>query len=111
MTPIFSGSIIFCRLLQCLDVLLKACIEGNQALNSCIGDLLQEIFKGGPQIALAVKERQIVTMMYLLFDKSTQNPSLMSALMQLLMVSDCSRKMKRNDIKFHKPLTPTITII
>ena len=60
---------------------------GEGKLDLAIGNLLFEIFRGGPSIALSVKEEHITTMMTLLFTEgSCSSPAISNALTELLMV-------------------------
>ena len=72
-----------------LHVFLKA---SNSELGPYIGDLLREVFSGGPSITLAVKEEHIYSIMNLVFlnrgEKCTSvNMSIINALFELLLVS------------------------
>jgi hypothetical protein len=77
------------RVLRHLDSLIKA---AKGELGPYIGELLREIFAGGPQITLSLKEDQIWKLMRLIFAKGKEfnsftNASLLSALIELLVVS------------------------
>jgi len=73
--------------LQHIDVFLKACEEGKGKLDSSIGNLLLETFKGGPSVTLAVKEEHIKILMKLLLQNGTpSSPAILSALKELLVV-------------------------
>ncbi len=81
------------RVLNHLHVFLKA---SNSELGPYIGDLLREVFSGGPSITLAVKEEHIYSIMNLVFlnrgEKCTSvNMSIINALFELLLVSSYLR--------------------
>ena len=82
-----SGSLLH-RLLKHLDAFIKAAAG---ELCPYIGELLCEIFSGGPSITLSVKTDQIWKLMWLIFTRGKENFShtntaLMDALIELLMV-------------------------
>ena len=77
------------RILHHLQVFLKA---STSKLGPFIGDLLYEVFSGGPSVTLAVKEDHIYTIMNLVFVNrgekcSKLNMSIINALLELLLVS------------------------
>ncbi len=76
------------RLFQLLDDFIKA---ASGELGFQIGELLQEVFSGGPSISLSVKEDQIWRIIRLMFGKGKEiyterNSALLLALNELLMV-------------------------
>ena len=82
-------SFCFTRLLQHVDVLIKA---ASGELGVLIGELLKEVFSGGPSISLTVKEEQMWRIIKQLFSKGKEayplkNSTLLAALNELLMVS------------------------
>lgn len=84
--PYINLVIKHCRLLQYLDLFLDACLESQEKIDLAImGKLLEEIFSGGPSVTLQVKEKHIVKMMKLFFSEEP-SPSILQALMKLLVV-------------------------
>ena len=72
-------------------------------LGPYIGELLREIFNGGPSVTLSVKEEQIWRIICLIFAKpkkmnSLTNAALLDALNELLLV--CMLKLFAADPKF-----------
>ncbi len=72
-----------------LHVFLKA---STSELGPYIGDLLREVFSGGPLVTLAVKEEHIYSIMKIVFVNrgktlSHTNVSIINALLELLLVS------------------------
>lgn len=76
------------RLLQYTDIFLNV-MSGD--LGPSVGILLQEIFRGGPTISLAVKEGQIQKMLQSMLAKGKEtaaetNSALAEALQELVLV-------------------------
>ena len=75
-----------------MDSFIKA---ASGELGPYFGELLHEIFTGGPPITLSVKEDQIWKIMRLIFARGKKrntitNAALLSALNELLLVMMCS---------------------
>ncbi len=84
-----------------MDTFIKA---ASGELGPYIGELLREIFAGGPSMTLSVKEDQIWRMMCLVFSKRKQtntltNSYLLEALNELLLVRDFSASSKIGPIR------------
>lgn len=76
----------FSRLVRHLSSFIKA---ASGDLGPQIGELLREIFAGGPSITLSMKEEDIWKIMRLIFGKkynTLTNASLLDALNELLLV-------------------------
>ncbi len=76
------------RLVQNLDVFIKA---ASGELGFQIGELLREVFSGGPSISLSVKEDQICSILQTTFvngrdNCTSSNSVLLDALSELLLV-------------------------
>lgn len=79
-----------CRLLQHLDLFLNSCSLEQVKLGLPIGELLQEIFQGGPSITLIVKDQHIAKMMslsLLIASDNCDQHAILQALIDLMVVS------------------------
>ena len=76
------------KLIQHLDVFIKA---ASGELGFQIGELLQEVFSGGPSVSLSVNEDQIWRIIQLMFSRGKEiyvdrNAALLEALNEILLV-------------------------